>query len=284
MVYTFDQPEAKGRRLTQYFEMLGSRAIYHNGWVAAAFHGRIPWLALPLGGGPDVDDEPWELYNIDDDFSEAKDLAKDNPKKLRELQSLFWIEAAKYQVLPIDDRTATRLVNNPQPQVAPGRTKATFYPGIILTEFIAPNTKNRSHAITAFVDLEKPGTEGVLVAEGGRFGGYTLYIKNGKLTYHFNFLNSSRYTIASNVDVPLGKSKLRYEFTAQGDASGSGVGKLFINDQQVGEGKIGKTPRNIYSIDETFNVGMDIASPVSEDYQSPFRFTGGLEQVTIELK
>jgi arylsulfatase len=284
LVYTFDQPEAKGRRLTQYFEMLGSRAIYHDGWVAAAFHGRIPWLALPLAGGLDVDEEPWELYNIDDDFSEAKDLAKDNPKKLRELQSLFWIEASKHQVLPIDDRTATRLVNNLQPQVAPGRATATFYPGIVLPEFIAPNTKNRSYAITAFVNLDKPGAEGVLVAEGGRFGGYTLYIKNGKLVLHFNFLNSARYTITSNTDVPLGKSQLRYEFTARGDASGSGVGKLFINDQQVGEGKIGKTQRNIYSIDETFNVGMDIASPVSEDYQSPFRFTGGLEKVTIELK
>jgi arylsulfatase A-like enzyme len=284
LVYTFDHPEAKGRRLTQYFEMIGSRAIYHDGWVAAAFHGRIPWIAFPLGGTANVDDEPWELYNIADDFSEAKDLAKDNPKKLRELQSLFWIEAAKYQVLPIDDRTATRLINNPQPQVAPGRTKATFYPGIILTEFVAPNTKNRSFTIRASVNLSKSGAEGVLVAEGGRFGGYSLYIKNGKLTWHSNFLNSARYTITSSADVPLGKSQLRYEFTARGDANGSGTGKLFINDQQVGEGKIGKTPRAIYSIDETFNVGMDIATPVSEDYQSPFRFTGGLEKVTIELK
>jgi arylsulfatase A-like enzyme len=284
LAYTFDHPEAKGRRLTQYFEMVGSRALYHDGWVAAAFHGRIPWLAFPLGAGVDVDDEPWELYNIEDDFSEAKDLAKANPKKLRELQAMFWIEAAKYQVLPIDDRTAARLLANPQPQVAPGRTKATFYPGIVLTEAVAPNTKNRSFAITAFVNLAKPGAEGVLVAQGGRFGGYTLYIRNGKLIWHFNFLNSDRYTITSSVDVPLGKSQLRYEFTAAGDANGSGTGKLFINDQQVGEGQIGRTPRGILSLDETFNVGMDIATPVSEDYQSPFRFTGGLEKVTVDLK
>ena len=126
--------------------------------------------------------------------------------------------------------------------------------------------------------------EGVLVAQGGRFGGYTLYIKNGKLVWHFNFLNASRYTITSEVDVPPGKSQLRYEFTFAGDANGGGLGKLFINDRQVGEGKIGRTPRGVLSLDETFNVGEDIATPVSEDYQSPFRFTGGLEKVTIELK
>jgi arylsulfatase A-like enzyme len=284
LAYTFDHAEAKGRHVTQYFEMLGSRALYHDGWVAAAFHGRVPWLAFALGGGPDVDDEPWELYHIDEDFSEAKDLSKANPKKLRELQSMFWIEAAKYHVLPIDDRTAGRMLNNPQPQVAPGRTKATFYPGIVLPEAVAPNSKNRSYAITAFVDLAKPGAEGVLVAQGGRFGGYTLYIKNGKLVWHFNFLNASRYTITSEVDVPPGKSQLRYEFTFAGDANGGGLGKLFINDRQVGEGKIGRTPRGVLSLDETFNVGEDIATPVSEDYQSPFRFTGGLEKVTIELK
>jgi arylsulfatase A-like enzyme len=284
LAYTFDHPQAKERHLTQYFEMLGSRALYHDGWVAAAFHGRIPWAAFPLGSGLDVDDEPWELYNIEADFSEANDLAKADPKKLRELQALFWIEAARHQVLPIDDRTAGRLLTNPQPQVAPGRTKATFFPGINLPEVIAPNTKNRSSSITAFVNLEKPGAQGVLVAEGGRFGGYALYIKNGKLVYHFNFLNAARYTITSSTDVPLGKSQLRYEFTFHNDANGSGVGKLFINDQQVGEGKIGRTPRGILNIDEPFNVGMDMATPVSEDYQSPFRFTGGLEKVTIELK
>jgi arylsulfatase A-like enzyme len=284
LLYTFQEPQAKGRRLTQYFEMLGSRALYHDGWVAAAFHGRIPWAAFPLGGSVDVDVEPWELYHIDGDFSEAKDLAKANPKKLRELQSMFWIEAAKHQVLPIDDRTAGRLLANPQPRVDPGRTVATFFPGIVLPEAVAPNTKNRSYAITAFVNLEKPGAEGVLVAQGGRFGGFTFYIKNGKLIWHFNFLNAARYTITSNVDVPPGKSRLRYEFAFAGDANGSGTGRLFINDQPAGEGQIGKTPRGVLSIDETFNVGEDIATPVSEDYQSPFRFTGGLEKVTIELK
>jgi arylsulfatase A-like enzyme len=284
LAYTFEHPEAKGRHVTQYFEMLGSRALYHDGWVAAAFHGRIPWSAFPLASGLDVDDEPWELYNITDDFSEGNDLAKANPRKLRELQAMFWIEAAKYQVLPIDDRTGGRLLNNPQPRVDAGRTKATFYPGIILPEAVAPNTKNRSYALTAFVDLKQPGAEGVLVAQGGRFGGYTLYIKNGKLVWHFNFLNAARYTITSDSDVPLGKSQLRYEFTFSGDANGSGLGKLFLNDRQVGEGPIGKTPRGVLSIDETFNVGEDIATPVTEDYQSPFRFTGGLEKVMIELK
>ena len=285
LVYTFDDPQAKGRHTTQYFEMLGSRAIYHDGWIAAAFHGRIPWSMFAFGSGLDIDKEPWELYNIDEDFSEATDLAQANPEKLRALQALFWIEAGKYQVLPIDDRTAGRLLFSPQPQVAPGRTRATFYPGCILPEACAPNTKNRSSSITAVVNLHKPGAEGVLVAEGGRFGGYSFYIKNGKLVLHYNFLNAARYTIRSNADVPLGKSKLRYEFTADSSArGGGGIGKLFINDRQVGEGRIARTAPNILSIDETFNVGMDVGTPVSEDYQSPFRFTDTLEHVTIELK
>jgi arylsulfatase len=162
---------------------------------------------------------------------------------------------------------------------------ATFYPGIILPEACAPNTKNRSSTITAVVNIQKPGAEGVLVAEGGRFGGYSLYLKKGKLVLHYNFLNSARYTITSDVDVPLGQSTLRYEFAAPSKArGGGGIGKLFINDRQVGDGQIARTAPNILSIDETFNVGMDIGTPVSEDYQSPFTFTETLEQVTIELK
>jgi arylsulfatase A-like enzyme len=285
MVYSFGDAEAKGRHRTQYFEMIGSRALYHDGWIAAAFHGRIPWSGFSFASGPDVDDEPWELYNIDDDFSEAHDLAKTNPKKLHELQWLFWIEAAKYQVLPIDDRTAGRILFNPQPEVAPGRKKATFFPGLILPEMCAPNTKNRSSSITAVVNIHRPGAAGVLLAEGGRFGGYTLYVKDGKLAFHYNFLNAARYTIHSNVDVPLGKSTLRYEFTADSIARGAGgVGKLFINDRQVGEGRIGRTTPNIISIDEMLNVGMDLGTPVSEEYQSPFKFNDTLEHVTLELK
>ncbi len=282
LLYTFDDAQAPGRRTTQYFEMLGSRAIYHDGWIAAAFHGRLPWtmIARKL----DIDSEPWELYNLDDDFSEATDLATSNPEKLKELQSLFWIEAAKHQVLPIDDTTAGRMLNSPQPEVAPGRTVATFYPGIILPEACAPNMKNRSSTITAVVNIQQQGAEGVLVAEGGRFGGFSLYLKKGKPVVHYNFLNSARYTITSDAEVPLGKSTIRYEFAARNKARGSGgVGKLFINDRQVGEGPIARTAPNVLSIDETFNVGMDIGTPVSEDYQTPFTFTEALEKVTIEL-
>jgi arylsulfatase A-like enzyme len=285
LVYTFDDAQAKGRHRTQYFEMLGSRAIYQDGWVAAAFHGRVPWKGFPFGSGLDVDTEPWQLYNIEDDFSEASDVATGYPKKLEELKSVFWIEAAKYQVLPIDDRTFGRLLFNTQPQIAADRKRATFYPGIILPEVCAPNTKNRSSSITAAVNLHQAGAEGVLVAEGGRFGGYSLYVKGGKLTFCYNFLNTARYTIHSTVDVPLGQSILRYEFTADSTSRGTGgTGKLFINDRQVGEGRIARTAPNVNSIDETFNVGMDIATPVSDDYQSPFKFTDTLEHVTIDLK
>jgi arylsulfatase len=135
------------------------------------------------------------------------------------------------------------------------------------------------------VNIQQQGAEGVLAAEGGRFGGYSFYLKKGKLVYHYNFLNSARYTIVSDTEAPLGKSTLRYEFVARNKARGSGgVGKLFINDRQVGEGAIARTAPNVLSIDETFNVGMDIGTPVSEDYQSPFTFTETLDKVTIELK
>jgi arylsulfatase len=282
LAYTFDDPLAKERHLTQYFEMVGSRSIYHEGWVAAAFHGRVPWLLTtkPVN----VDDEPWELYYIEEDFSEANDLAKANPEKLRELQSLFWIEAAKHQVLPIDDRLIGRIFDR-QPEVTPGQTKATFYPGLILPDATAPNTRNRSSSITAVVNIAKPGAEGAIVADGGRFGGYSLYLKNGKLVLHYNFVNTDRYTIRSNTDVPLGKSTLRYEFKIAGALPGSGgTGKLFINDQLVGEGKIEKTAPNSQSWGDSFTVGMDLGTPVSEDYQSPFKFTETLEHVTFELK
>jgi len=283
LAYTFDDAGAKGRRTTQYFEMLGSRAIYHDGWVAAAFHGRLPWSMV--ANLPDIDSEPWELYNLDDDFSEATDLATANPEKLKALQAQFWIEAAKYQVLPIDDRTVGRMLDLPQPEVAPRRTVATFYPGVIIPEACAPNTKNRSSTITAVVDVKKAGAEGVLVAEGGRFGGFTFYLKKGKPVLHYNLLNLQRFTITSDAEVPLGKSTLRYEFTAANKTRGAGgVGKLFINDRQVGEGKIARTVMNVLSIDETFNVGMDIGTPVSEEYQIPFKFSDTLEKVTIELK
>ena len=285
LLYTFDDAQAKGRHTTQYFEMLGSRALYHDGWVAAAFHGRVPWQTALLGSRVDVDDEPWELYNIDEDFSEATDLATAHPDKLRALQAMFWIEAAKYQVLPLDDRTAARMLNNPQPQVAQGAPGRRSTPGSSFPKRGPPNLKNRSGTITAVVNLEKRGAEGVLVAEGGRFGGYSLYVKNRKLVLHYNFLNMARYTITSATDVPLGKSKLRYEFTPDSKSRGAGgTGKLFINDQQVGEGRIARTAPNVLSIDETFNVGMDVGTPVSEDYQAPFKFTDPLEQVTIELK
>ncbi len=135
------------------------------------------------------------------------------------------------------------------------------------------------------MNVEKPGAQGVLVAEGGRFGGYSFYLNKGKLVLHYNFLNLARYTIASEVDVPLGKSTLRCEFTAASKLRGSGgTARLFINDKQVGEGRIARTAANTLSIDETFNVGMDVGTPVSEDYQSPFTFSGTLEQVTIDLK
>ena len=282
LVYSFDDPAVASKHKTQYFEMFGNRAIYDQGWVAAARHGRLPWERFSK---TTFDQDNWELYNVAQDFSESQDLAKDNPQKLAELQNLFLKEAKKYKVLPLDDRTIQRFDINTRPSVTNGRNSFSYYTSVVgIPEGSAPNTKNRSFSITADVDIAKDGTEGVLVTQGGRFAGWSFFLKDGKPTYAYNFLNSDRTIIQSPEPVAIGKSEVRFDFAYDGGGIGAGgTGKLFINDKQVAEGRIEKTVGFRIGLDETFDVGQDTGSAVVDSYQVPFKFTGNLEQVKLDL-
>jgi arylsulfatase len=282
LVYSFDDPAVASKHKTQYFEMFGNRGIYDQGWVAAARHGRLPWERFSK---TTFDQDNWELYNVAQDFSESQDLAKDNPQKLAELQNLFLKEAKKYKVLPLDDRTIQRFDINTRPSVTNGRNSFSYYTSVVgIPEGSAPNTKNRSFSITANVDIAKDGTEGVLVTQGGRFAGWSFFLKDGKPTYAYNFLNSDRTIIQSPEPVAIGKSKVRFDFAYDGGGIGAGgTGKLFINDKQVAEGRIEKTVGFRIGLDETFDVGQDTGSAVVDSYQVPFKFTGNLEQVKLDL-
>jgi len=282
LVYTFDHPEATSHHTTQYFEMFGNRAIYHEGWIAAARHPRLPWEG---GASTDFDKDKWELYNITEDFSEANDLASNHPKELEELQKLFLSEARKYQVLPLDDRLATRFDVNSRPSFADKRTTFTYYPSTVsIPEGSAPNLKNRSFTITADVEIPAGETEGILLTQGGRFAGWGLFLEDGKPTYVYNLANTERYIIQSPEKLPVGKSTLRFDFKYDGGALGAGgIGSLFVNDQKVAEGRVEKTIPYRLGLNETFDVGRDTGTPVVETYQVPFAFTGNLQKITLNL-
>jgi arylsulfatase len=282
MAYSFADAKAKSPRKTQYFEMFGNRAVYGNGWIAACRHGRLPWQNA---GSTDFDKDEWQLYNLDDDFSEATDVAEKNPKKLRELQDLFWIEATKYNVLPLDDRFIERADPSMRPSLIEGRTKFTYFPGLRrVPESSSPNVKNKSHTLTVDVEVPNDGADGVLVAAGGNVGGYALFIKDGKPSYEYNYFTVERYKIAGKDRLTPGKHTIRFEFKYDGGGVGKGgTGTLFVDDKEVAKGQIKKTVLGRFSADETFDTGEDTGSPVSDEYRSPFRFAGTIRKVEIDL-
>jgi arylsulfatase A-like enzyme len=283
MAYSFDDPNAKERRNTQYFEMLGNRGIYNDGWIAACRHGRLPWVIGLVSF--DFAKDKWELYNLEQDFSEVNDLSAKYPDKLKDLQDLFWVEAAKYNVLPLDDRTAERGDPRLRPSLIAGRTKFTYFPGAVrIPESSSANVKNTSHTITAYIEMPEKGGDGVLVAAGGLSGGYTLYIKEGKPIYEYNWFTQARYKVTGSEQLPPGPATIRLEFKYDGGGVGKGgLATLYVNNKKVGEGRIEKTIPGRYSLDETFDVGMDTGSPVSADYESPFPFAGTLKKVDIDV-
>jgi arylsulfatase A-like enzyme len=278
MVYSFDDPKAKGKRTTQYFEMFGCRALYHDGWVAATRHGRLPWV---LAGMAPFDHDQWELYNLEDDFSEANDLSASHPETLRALQDLFWVEAAKHNVLPLDDRTVERMDPRQRPSLIAGRMKFTYFPGVErVPESSSPNVKNRSHTITAEVTIPEGGASGVLVAAGGNVGGYTLYVKDGKPAYGYNRFTVERTRIVGAEKLAPGPHTIRFEFRYDGGGLGKGgTGTILVDGKKAAEGRVERTIPARYSADETFDTG----SPVSDDYASPFPFTGTIRKVEIDL-
>jgi arylsulfatase len=283
LAYTFADPKAPSRHTTQYFEIFGNRAIYDNGWLAGTVH-RAAWefkVRRPL------EDDIWELYDTRTDFSLANDLAAKNPEKLKELQALFLKEAVKYSVLPLDDRTLERLNAGlvGRPDLMAGRTSLTVYNGMIgMSENVFINVKNRSHTIAAEVEIPKTGAKGVLLAQAGRFGGWSLYVRDGKPTYTYNWLGLQRYTVAAKQALPAGKATIRFEFAYDGGGVGKGgTGTLFVNGKQVATGRIDRTQCCTFSADEGADVGADEGTPVTEAYKVPFKFTGKIGKVTIEL-
>jgi arylsulfatase A-like enzyme len=286
MVYTFANAKAPTRHTTQYFEMFGNRGIYSNGWTAVTKH-RTPW-ETGMVKLPKFTEDKWELYNTNDDFSQSQDLAAKYPGKLKELQQLFLAEAEKYDALPLDDRAAERAVPAlaGRPSLMGDRTSLTLYPAMVaMMENATLDIKNRSHTITAQVVIPQEGAEGVILAQGGRFAGWSLYMKNGKLKYCYNWFNKQRYTIESPNRVPAGQATLRFEFVYDGGGVGKGgTGRLYVNGEKVAEGRIESTVPFVFSADETEDVGEDLATPVTEDYkEGDNKFTGTIDRVTIAV-
>ncbi|MFO7708277.1 MAG: arylsulfatase [Desulfobacterales bacterium] len=287
MAYTFEDAKAKDRHTTQYFEMFGNRAMYHEGWYARTIH-RAPWEQKPRR--PLVEDI-WELYDTRNDFSLVNDLAAKNPQKLAELQALFLAEAEKNHALPIDDRVFERvnaeLVN--RPDLMAGRTSITLAEGMTgMTENVFLNIKNKSKTITAEVGVPEGKTaNGIVIAQGGRFGGWALYVKDGMLAYEYNFLGLQRFTVAATEKLNPGKSTIKFEFAYDGGGLGmGGMGTLFVNDRKVAEGRIERTQPMIFSADETADVGIDLATPVVEAIgsEAKSKFNGKIPRVTVEVK
>jgi len=284
MVYTFVDAKAPSRHTTQYFEIFGNRAIYQDGWLAGTVH-RAAWEFKPRRA---LEDDIWELYDAQSDFSLANDLAAKNPEKLKKMQDLFLTEAVKNSVLPLDDRTLERLnaALVGRPDLMAGRTSLTVYEGMTgMSENVFINTKNRSHTITADVQIPKGGANGVILAQAGRFGGWSLYLKDGKPTYTYNWLGLKEYSVGAKQALPAGKVTIRYEFVYDGGGVGKGgTGTLSVNGKSVATGKIDQTQCCAFSADEGADVGADEGTPVTEGYKVPFKFTGNIDKVTIELK
>jgi arylsulfatase A-like enzyme len=284
--YTFNDAKAKGRRTTQYFEMACARGIYQDGWFASSM-AFVPWE--PNRAGFDIDKAKWELYQIDKDFSQATDVAKQYPEKLRQLQDLWWAEAAKHNVLPLDWRAVERLNAELQgrPTLGGDARTFTYYPGqLALPNEAAPRVLNKSWTITADIaDADK--ADGMVVTHGGTVGGYGLYLKGGKPTFVYNYLDLERFTIAGADALPPGQVKLVVDFTYDGKAEERGKGgtvTISANGRKVAEGKLPKTIPLQISLGEGLDVGEDVGSPVDFTYKLPFKFTGKIEKVTVELK
>ncbi|MBW1845430.1 MAG: arylsulfatase, partial [Deltaproteobacteria bacterium] len=267
--YTFNDEKAKERHTTQYFEMFGNRAIYHDGWLARTLH-RAPWQTSKQ---KPLESDTWDLYNVREDFSLTENLASAQPERLDELKALFMVEAEKYHVLPIDDRTVER-VNAAiagRPDLLGDRKSLILYDGM-----------------NGEVEIPKGGANGVILAQGGRFGGWSLYMKDGKPVYTYNFLGLARYTVAAKEEIPAGPATVALDFEYEGGGLGKGgIATLSVNGKNVAEGRIDKTQPLIFSADETADVGLDNQTPVAEGIgigRDATRFTGKIRKITVEVK
>jgi arylsulfatase len=282
--FTFDDAKAPSRRKTQYFELGCNRGIYHDGWMASS-PSFVPWN--PVRPEWDPDKAVWELYKIDEDFSQANDLAAKFPQKLRQLQDLWWVEASKYSVLPLDWRGSERFNSElmGRPSLVRGRGEMTYYPGTIgVPDQASPSMINKSWTISADIETLDGEAEGMIVTHGGLEGGYGLYVCDGKPTFVYNFLGVERTTFAAKDALPKGKTRLVVEFKYDGGGMGKGGSvTLSANGKPVAEGRLERTIPLQFSLGEGLDIGMDVGSPVDFTYKLPFKFTGTIEKVHIKL-
>jgi arylsulfatase len=286
MRYTFDAPAAPDRRRTQYFEMCGNRGIYHEGWMAVTRHG-TPWEMVPTGRSR-FSDDVWELYDLTRDWTQAHDLAQEHPDRLRALQDLFLVEAAKHQVFPLDDRVTER--ENPvlagRVDLLDGRRSVTYRGRMRrFTEETSPNVKNRSHIVVADVEIAETAAEGVIVAQGGRFGGWSLYCAHGCVRYAYNYFGIQVYRVASAEPLPPGRHEIRMDFHYDGSGLGKGgTAVLEVDGEKQAEGRVEQTVPYYFSFDETLDVGVDLGTPVTDDYpEVENEFRGVIHTVRIDL-
>jgi arylsulfatase A-like enzyme len=287
MAYTFDSANANApsKRDTQYFEMFGNRALYHDSWIATTVPPQPPWLMGTVKMPDVLTGYKWELYNIADDFSENSDLSAKNPDKLKELQGLFMDEARKYQVLPLDNSILQRILA-PRPSATAGRTEFRYSGEVSgIPDGNAPNLLTKSFSITAEVEIPKSGTEGMLNTLGGRFGGYGLYLLKGKPIFTYNLLALEKFRWEGPQALTPGKHTILFDFKYDGPGMGKGgTGVLSVDGKEVASKTIPHTVPAIMTIDESFDVGVDTRTGVDDkDYQPPFRFTGKLDKLTIKL-
>ncbi len=284
MTYSFDDRQAADRHETQYFEMFCNRGIYHKGWTAITRHS-TPWVPdAPL---PAFGDDVWELYDTATDWTQAHDLAKDNPDKLRELQQLFVLEASKYNVFPLDDRRVERFNSDlaGRPVLVTGQSQLLFRGMGRLSESSVLNMKNKSHSVTAEVVVPDGAANGVIVAQGGAFGGWSLYVKDGKPAYCYNHFGLQRFHVEGEAAILSGTHQVRMEFAYDGGGLGRGGDvALYVDGDKTGEGRVDGTVPMIFSADETLDVGIDNGSTVSDDYSADeSRFTGQVNWVQLDI-
>lgn len=283
MKYTFANAKAPGTRKTQYFEMFCNSAIYHDGWVACTTPPTPPWS--PVGSDKDfITEYEWELY-APEDFSQANNLAKENPEKLREMKLLFFAEAAKYNVLPFDSSKTARLDPAIRPSLTRGRKSFSYSQGQNrIPEGASPDIKNKSWSITAEVEV-KADTTGMIVTQGGLFGGWAMYLEKGKPVFHYNYVDVKHYEVAAKEAVAAGKHVIKMDFAYDGGGIGKGgTATLSVDGKEVAKGRVEKTIPIRITLDESLDVGSDAGTPVTMSYDVPFEFTGKIDKVVIDLK
>ncbi|MFF4455199.1 arylsulfatase [Streptomyces goshikiensis] len=284
MRYSFDSAALPSAKSTQFYSMLGTRGIWHQGWKAVTTHPAI-------SGWSDFHKDTWELYHTDTDRAELTDLARQEPERLQQLIGLWFYEAGVNQAFPLDDRSALEILSTPRPELTPARNRYVYRPGgSEVPESVAVNVRNRSYSIGALVDLPGPGASGVLFSHGGRFGGHALYVKDGLLTYAYNFLGSEEQRITATEPLPVGeKLILAASFEKDGEVSpglATGILSLHHGDKKVGEGRIRTQPGRFTLAGEGLNVGKDSGDAVTADYPgtAPWPFTGGtLHRVAVDV-